>query len=132
MYRVAGMVQGRPMQERFFEGLWLGRRFNSDENIVIKLEDGQVVKTRAVQEIPVKLTFGMLTQVRGQPWQPSGTPKAPSPDETVEQPDFPIEETQEDHAPQTRAMQVTRAMLDKFGLSTQVCHKCRLMARVTA
>ena len=49
MFRVSGTVQGGVMQERWFPGIWLGKKLHTEEHLVMK-EDGLVVRSRAVRE----------------------------------------------------------------------------------
>ena len=72
MLRLAGKVQGGLMQERWVEGIWLGVRFHTGEHIVARLSDGQVVRTRAVRELPRKTRREDLDVVKGQPHAPAG------------------------------------------------------------
>ena len=48
MHRLNGKVPGGVIQERFFEGVWLGRRFGSGEHVVA-MQDGKVYRTRTIQ-----------------------------------------------------------------------------------
>jgi hypothetical protein len=41
MYRVAGKVEGGLMTERWMPGLWLGKRFHTDEHIVMNFDSGK-------------------------------------------------------------------------------------------
>ena len=45
MYRVQGKVVGGEVTERWFEGIWLGKRFHTDEHVVVDLASGGVMRT---------------------------------------------------------------------------------------
>ncbi len=74
------------MSERWFEGLLLGRRFSSDERLVMRLSDGVVVRTRSIQELPSPLAMEIVDAVQGEPWQPNGVVKATAEFERAELP----------------------------------------------
>ena len=115
------------MRERWMEGLWLGKRFNSDENVVVKMNDGGVVRTRSVQEMPVQLTTEMVDKNTGQPWQPTTSAKMKEyPD--IERSEFNHKEEDDTEKSIPRSMPIMRAMLDKLGY-TNSCQQCRMMIR---
>ena len=47
-YRVPGTPEGGLMAERWLEGVWLGKKFNSDEHVV-GMRGGSLCKTRSVR-----------------------------------------------------------------------------------
>ena len=47
MFRVCGKVQGSSMGERWFHGLFLGKKARTEENIVMR-DNGSVVRARAI------------------------------------------------------------------------------------
>ena len=60
------------MGERWREGVWLGKRWTSGEDIVARKEDGRVVRTNAVKLLPVDhLTPERLDDIVGTPWDPA-------------------------------------------------------------
>ena len=71
MLRVSGKVHGGVLVERWFEGLWLGKRFHTEEHFVMKLSDGTIVRTRSVQCMPQKLDRAMVDKIEGTPWAPT-------------------------------------------------------------
>ena len=126
MLRVSGRVQGGVMAERWFEGIWLGKRFHTEEHLVARAVDGVVVRTRSVQQMPSVVTMELLNQVVGLPWTPAGVMKAAK---DVSPPRLGPEEAVEVHEPfMPRSMRITRAMIEKFGISEH-CQRCRLLAQ---
>ena len=131
LYRVPQKPQGGAMEPRWLPGVWLGKRFESDEHI-IALEDGRVVRSGTVRAYPgVDFDQVLLDGIVGKPWDPKGTgveqgnlhqeqpragdlrrpPPAPEPD--------PV-------APQRRRLAITKRFLDRAGY-TPGCLKCRHM-----
>ena len=72
MYRVQGKVEGGVVTERWFEGIWLGKRFHTEEHIVANLLSGKVVRTRAIRQLPKVVTAAELDNIVGRPWAPNG------------------------------------------------------------
>ena len=62
------------MMERWVQGVWLGKRFTTDEHI-IGLENGKVVRTRNVRPKSLEDTwsFEEIDKIKGQPWDASVT-----------------------------------------------------------
>ena len=114
------------MTERWFEGVWLGKRFHTEEHLVARSVDGVVVRTRSVQPIPTEVTMEILDQVRGAPWAPTGVAKST---EDVHPASTTPEEPVEYHEPfMPRSMKITKAVIEKFGYSTR-CLRCRAMSQ---
>ena len=53
LHRIPDKVRGGLMMERWLPGIWLGKRFTTDEHVV-GLENGKVVRTRSVRQRPVR------------------------------------------------------------------------------
>ena len=70
--RVDGKVPGGLMTERWHLGTWLGKRFHTEENIVLRKGDGLVIRCRAVKAILEPTTMDDLDAMKGSPWAPSG------------------------------------------------------------
>ena len=117
------------MMERWLPGVWLGKRFTTDEHVV-GLENGKVVRTRSVRQKPVEDMWKMeeINQVKGQPWDPSLTltyeklaeeryPKAMEPGAVVE----------EDVQVKPRPHAIMKSDLKKAGGYTPGCVKCKAM-----
>ena len=121
------------MIERWLPGIWLGKRFTTDEHVV-GLENGKVVRTRAVRQRPVQDMWKMeeVCKVKGQPWDPSLTltyeklaeekyPKAMEPG-TVGESDVNLKTTPRPHA-------IMKKDLRKAGGFTPGCKKCNAMKK---
>jgi hypothetical protein len=72
MFRVSGKVAGGIMQERWFPGIWVGKKLHTDEHMVMK-EDGLVVRSRAVRETSVELNLQDYDKLKSTPHDPLGT-----------------------------------------------------------
>ena len=128
LHRVAGKVHGGVMAERWLDGLWLGKCFETGEHIV-SMTEGQVVRARAIKEKPTntELTKEMLDTVKGLPWMPTGTVgEAARP---VLHRAVPLaDENPEEQEAQPRSVKIRRAVLEKVGYSRH-CPKCRAVQR---
>ena len=73
MYRIPGKTQGGLMEERWVQGLWLGKRTISDEHIV-GMEDGSICVTSAVRLLPESASWSMelIDMLKGTPCNPKG------------------------------------------------------------
>jgi hypothetical protein len=124
MLRVSGKVQGGVMAERWFEGVWLGKRFHTEEHLVARVSDGVVVRTRTVQAMPNQISMEVLNKIAGAPWAPAGIMKGA---EQVPRARLDPEEVVDVPEPfQPRSMRITKELIDRLG-STAKCHKCRLI-----
>ena len=133
MLRVAGKVRGGEMTERWLPGLWVGKRFHTNEDVVIRESDGAAVRTKAVKVMPEPLTAEMLSRIRGIPSAPKGAVQDDVPD--VEVPrvsDGPEGEPEgpegEPEMPVPRSMRITQDVVERLGYSDK-CLKCRCWAR---
>ena len=129
MFSVCGKVQGSSMGERWFHGIFLGKKAGTEENIVTR-ENGSVVRARAISELQKILTLKDYDVLRGTPHDPIGTLRGVArdvgrPSETLgESPREDFDELQG-----TRRVQIRREVVEKFG-PTLDCKKCRgLLAR---
>ena len=129
LHRVPGKTQGGLMAPRWTPGVWLGKRFSSEEHVV-SAEGGRVVRTRAVRSLPEASMWQAecIDEVKGVPWKPAG-------ENTVESerlPDVPraveIRAEEPRPEPKVRAMKIMPRHLDKFKYSTG-CPKCAAMQR---
>ena len=126
LHRVPGKVQGGLLQDRWLSGTYLGKRWASEEHI-ISMEDGKVVRARAVQEEPEERRWvrEKVEGIVGVPWASMSTlnfkgdrgtlpPKMQQPAEPTEEP-----------APcLPRNMSVQPRHFEKYG-HTEGCTKCR-------
>ena len=116
------------MMERWVQGVWLGKRFTTDDHI-IGLENGKVVWTRNVRPKSLEDTwsFEEIDKIKGQPWDPSVTLTY----EKLAQETFPrIEEptpAEEDYVYMPRSHMITQADLTEAGGWTPGCRKCKAM-----
>ena len=134
MMRVAGKVQGGVMAERWFEGLYMGMRFHTNEAVVMRLLDGVMVRTRSIQSQERQVSKDMLDKLVGVPWDPTGVVRARVSGGTDEgEHVIPAREVGEDGMPVTReliprSMYFTGDMVKQYG-PTPGCPKCRAVAR---
>ncbi len=72
MHRISGPVQEVVVSERWFDGIWIGLQFSSGEHIVA-LNDGRVIRARAVQPRPdtTRVTRESLSRIKVGHWDPS-------------------------------------------------------------
>ena len=75
MFRVSGKVHGGVMQERWFLGIWLGKKLHTEEHLVMK-EDGLVVRSKAARENSQPLVMEDYDKLISTPHDPTGTVKA--------------------------------------------------------
>ena len=59
----------------------------------------------------------MINQIQGQPWQPSGVIKVKKLKTEKIKSEIEVEVTNEENAPVSRAMQINKAMLEKYGFT---------------
>ena len=60
------------MTERWHLGMWLGKRFHTEEHVVARKRDGLVIRFRAVKAMPEETTLDDLDNIKGSPRTPSG------------------------------------------------------------
>ena len=79
-YKVAVKAEGGVMQERWKEGVWLGKRFALEEHIVLT-QNGKVVRSPAVKVHPARpwsreeFDKVKFDKVKGVPWDLSWAAK---------------------------------------------------------
>ena len=128
LHRIPEKPQGGLMMERWVQGVWLGKRFTTDEHM-IGLENGKVVRTRNVRPKTLEDTwnFEEIDKIKGQPWDPSVTLTY----EKLAQEKFPrIEEptpAEEEYVYMPRSHMITKADLTKAGGWTPGCRTCKAM-----
>ena len=93
------------------------------------MEDGFVVRSRAVKAMPEPTTMDDLDAMKGSPWAPSGVLKGvllvvPRP---ILSRDDPSVEPDEER-PVPRNMKISQDIVKKFGY-TPICAKCRKLSR---
>ncbi len=125
MFRVSGKVAGGVMQERWFPGIWVGKKLHTDEHLVMK-EDGLVVRSRAVRENSQELTIADYDKLRSTPHDPLGTTRSATRSTRPEVPLKGKDEEEEEYKP--RRAKIPRSCIKKFGI-TPGCPKCRAIER---
>ena len=131
MFRVCGKVQGSSMGERWFHGIFLGKKAGTEENIVMR-ENGSVVRARAIRELQKIITLKDYDVLRGTPHDPIGTLRGVTRD--VGRPSEALGESPEvdfDELQGTRRVQIRRQVVEKLG-PTLDCKKCRGLLPVCA
>ena len=121
LFRVSGKVQGGLMTERWHDGIWLGKRFNTEEHLIAR-EDGTIIRARSIRPRNMELTKDMLDKITGAPWQPSGTVSAKDDNKKMNV----LERTVENKTPSLapRRTQITKQTIQELG-PTPGCKKCR-------
>ena len=126
LFRVCGKVQGSVMTERWFSGVFLGKKPGTDEYIVMR-DTGQVVRARAVKEMAKKMTLDDYAVLVGQPHDPLGALKTGERDggrpAELHGPSRDLPEDG-DVRPTPKRVQITREVVIRFG-ATPGCRKCR-------
>ena len=115
------------MSARWAKGIWLGKRFSSEEHL-IGLADGSVVRSGAVKPHPeVEWDSGLFDGIKGAPWDPLGDGvRAEYARAGVRDGDLPsvvVPRGAEDPVPPVRSMPITHAMCLRYGY-TLGCRKC--------
>jgi len=123
LHRIPGKPQGGLMSQRWMPGVWLGKRYSTEEH-VIAMEDGRVVRARAVRSLPAASMWGKeeVMNVIGVPWKPAGVVEG----DGERLPDVPrviIEETEEVEDVKARGFKILPRHLVKVG-HTKGCPKC--------
>jgi hypothetical protein len=126
MFRVQGKDVGGVVTERWFEGIWLGKRFHTEEHIVADLKSGKVMRTRSIKQLPVETTWEDINMISGKPWAPRGgnayrneSPKAVSKESEVIPEKFVFV---------PKAVKITEAVLQDYGYSDN-CKRCEAMVK---
>ena len=129
LYKSSVKVQGGVMQARWMTGIWLGKRFASEEHI-IGAGDGTIIRCGAVKPHPDgTLCPDLFNAIRGSPWNPTakedqdGEPPA---EHQGELPKMPIQRVLPE-VPPVRSVIITRQYVDRFG-GTPGCSKCHAIA----
>ena len=126
--KIRGKPIGGVMEARWLPGVWLGKRWTTDEHIVA-LPGGTVARAREVRPMPDDQAFDseIVKGIVGLPSDPSGSgepvraprdvPRVPVPREAA-----PVREAT------VRRVIIKRAYLERFGY-TDGCRKCRDIQR---
>ena len=125
LHRVPGKPAGGLMAPRWLPGTWIGKRFSSEEHI-IGMDNGKVVRTRAVRSLPAATMWNKeaALKVVGTPWKPSGEYEG---EEMVQIPRaVEVKPEEPEVGPRTRGMKIMPKHLVKAGY-TKGCPKCNDM-----
>jgi len=134
LYKIPCKPEGGLMTERWLHGIWLGKRFLSDEHLV-GIEDGSICVSSSVRLMPESESWSVewVNKVRGTPWCPKGSGPGSEEDTAVEviPAGNPLDaghpqprKQREEGAP--REVYITKEHIVKFGY-TASCLKCRAM-----
>jgi hypothetical protein len=126
-----GKPHGGSMKERWFEGTFVGKRFSSDEYLII-MDDGKLVKARSIKLLPESQSWnaGVLENIKITPW--AGQAATEDPD-VIHQPKFEKKGEVDDKVPNMydgipRDFYVTAEHVQKFGFTTK-CPRCKVLMK---
>ena len=127
LYKNSAKVQGGNMEPRWSKGIWLGKRFATEEHLIGTV-DGVVVRCGAVKPHPeTQWDSHLFDALVGVPWDPAGKNKDVAPADVQERlqeiPRVVVPRGLEDEIPQPRRILITRDYLNRFGY-TPGCSKC--------
>ena len=117
LYQISAKVQGGDMSARWAKGIWLGKRFASEEHL-IGISGGSVVRSGAVKPHPeLEWDSGLFDTIAGSPWDPLGTraSEAEGREHQGDVPHFVVPRGSDDLPVPVRKMQITQAMCLKYG-----------------
>ena len=81
LYKTSAKVQGGIMEPRWAKGLWLGKRFSTEEHVVATAE-GVVIRSSAVRPHPeLEYDSYLFDRLIGLPWDPTGKGEELSPED---------------------------------------------------
>jgi len=127
LHRVPGKPKGGLMAPRWIPGVWLGKRFSSEEHVVA-MGGGRVVRARAVRSLPEASMWVKedVLGIIGVPWKPSGVLEGDG-EKLPEVPRVFIEAEEPDVATKSRGMKIMPKHLGRVGY-TKNCPKCHDLA----
>ena len=118
LVKCQGKLQGSLMKERWGNGVWLGKKWASDEHLV-SMGNGKIVRARDVRPMPDDQAFDrdVLLGVRGTPCNPSAAEDVEDGD-LPDIPRAPIPRPEQPVAPPVPlAFYLHRSDLERFGLT---------------
>jgi hypothetical protein len=129
LFKVSPKVSGGEMGARWEKGMWLGKRFASDEHI-ISTSTGLVARSAAVKAHP-ELAFDSLLfdSLVGLPWDPEGKSRGrlqEVPEGGGELPRVVVPRGLDAEVPQPRGFKISRDIVERFG-PTDTCRKCQAL-----
>ena len=128
LYKTDMKVQGGNMQPRWAKGVWLGKRFATEEHVVATTE-GVVVRSAAVRPHPeCEYDSHVFDAIVGVPWDPTGKNADLSPEEVQEHlkdlPRVVAPRPEAEYIPPSRRAVIKKEYVERFG-PTPNCAKCR-------
>ena len=130
LYKTSCKVQGGDMGARWMKGIWLGKRFTTEEHILATTE-GLVAVAGAVRAHPeVTWDSQLFDGVIGVPWDPLAKNRGKEPEEQKERiadlPRVVVPRRDEGDIPRARNLALTSQYFEKYGWSPE-CRKCQMM-----
>ena len=127
LYKVSMKVKGGDMEARWEKGMWLGKRFATEEHIV-STAAGVVARCSAVRAHPdIQYDSHLFDALIGLPWDPAGKNKTDEANDPVEEvrdlPRVVVARGEDMDIPKVRRMHIDRDMISRFG-PTPGCPKC--------
>ena len=128
LFKTSAKVEGGNMQARWQKGMWLGKRFATEEHIISN-PDGCVFRSGAVRPHPDhEYDSHLFDALKGLPWDPPGKNLVADPENVQEHlrdlPRVVVPRPEASAIPRARAVMITKEYIEKFG-PTEGCAKCR-------
>ena len=119
LYKASAKVQGGNMEPRWAKGLWLGKRFSTEEHVVSTV-DGIIIRSGAVRPHPdLEYDSLLFDGLVGLPWDPSGKGSEQSSEEVREHlgdlPRVQIPRMESERFPKVRRAIISKAYVERFG-----------------
>jgi hypothetical protein len=127
LYKVSAKVQGGLMQARWLKGIWLGKRFGTEEHLIGTTE-GTIVRSAAVKPHPeIAWDSELFDAIRGTPWNPTCRPVAGEVVPEAQVPPLPrvVIPRSELEVPEPRRAKITRACIRRFWILRQLLQVSR-------
>ena len=128
LYKISSKVHGGDMGPRWAKGIWLGKRFTTEEHVIGTI-DGVVAIAGAVREHPeTKWDSKLFDDLVGVPWDPlaknrgAGGEELEEPRERVSDlPRIIVPRGAEDDVPRVGNLALTRPYFEKLGWTPGCC-----------
>ena len=126
LYKGSAKVQGGVMEPRWPVGIWLGKRFATEEHIV-GTQNGTIIRCGAVKPHPEgQFCRALFDGIRGSPWNPTGKEETAGEAVIEHQGDIPRAPAQVPSVPPVRNFKIIREYVERFGY-TPGCTKCQMI-----
>ena len=132
-FRTTGEIHGGVLEERWMEGIWLGKKKNSGEHIIASREK-DICKSASVRQKLESESWNTaaILDITGTPWNLSGKrEELPEQQARISESPVPVSEDveeEEEEEPIARDLPIRKDLLEKFGYASN-CHKCQNMLR---